>query len=145
VLRDFRPLWGSMEITSYEPLHLIDIQHECPGIPTDLLIPRSESWMGLDVVAYVAIQRGRLARVRAVHLHPTQLSTLVTTMVREAGLEIHTWDVNDDKSLQAVQEHQISRVCTDQLEQLLKYRKSLDRAFNSRSENENFQSSPDRE
>ncbi len=125
ILRDFRPLWDMMEITSYEPLLLLDIQRECPGIPTDLLIPLSEAWMGLDVVAYNAVQRGRLARVRAIHLHPTQLSPAVTTMVREAGLEIHAWDVNDDQSLQLVQEHHIPKVCTDQLEQALNYRASL--------------------
>ncbi len=125
VLRDFRPLWHMMEITSYEPLHLVDVQRECPGIATDLLIPRSEAWMGLDVVAYNAVQRGRLARVRAVHLHPSQLSPAVVTAVREAKLEVHAWDVNDDKSIQLVQEYQIPKICTDRLEQVLNFRMSL--------------------
>jgi glycerophosphoryl diester phosphodiesterase len=51
VLGRFKHLWDTFEVTSYEPALLLDIQRSCPGLATDLLFPRSESWMKLDVVA----------------------------------------------------------------------------------------------
>jgi glycerophosphoryl diester phosphodiesterase len=122
LLREYRALWESLEITSYEPELLLAIQKECPGIVADLLSPRSEPWMGLDVVAYTAIHRARLAKARAVHLHPTQLSMTVVESIRKAGIEIHAWDVNDDQSLELVVKHQISKISTDRLGDAMLYR-----------------------
>jgi glycerophosphoryl diester phosphodiesterase len=126
LLREYRSLWSCLEITSYEPQLLLAMQTECQGIPADLLIPKSESWMGLDVVAYTTIHRARLAGARAVHLHPNQLSEELVSTVRQAGIDIHAWDVNDESSLDLVVEYGIPRVCTDSLEQATTYRARID-------------------
>lgn len=125
VLQEYHNLWESIEMTSYEPLLLRRIQEECPGIVVDLLYPRSEEWMKLDVVAYTAAHKSLLAGARAVHLHPTQLSDEVVNKIRALGIEIHAWDVNDKVSLDKVVAYQIPRMCTDQLEQALTYRKNI--------------------
>jgi glycerophosphoryl diester phosphodiesterase len=122
VLHEYRHLWDSIELTSYEPVLLLAMRERCPGLPTDLLLPRSESWMKLDVVAHLAIHRSRLAHARAVHLHPTQLSPGVVSTVRAAGIEIHAWDVNDEQALQAAAEFDIPKICTDRLQQALEFR-----------------------
>lgn len=115
VLNSRRQLWENIEITSYEPALLVDIKQHCPGIVTDLLASRSESWMGQDVVTYVAINRAKLAGARAVHLHPTQLTEEVVRDIREQGIEVHTWDVNDEESLQFMVTLSIPKICTDNL------------------------------
>jgi glycerophosphoryl diester phosphodiesterase len=124
LLGDYRHLWDSFEVTSFEPRLLLSMQEQCPGIAADLLFPRSEPWMGLDVVAYTAVHRARLARARAVHLHPTQLSGDVVERIRRAGIEIHAWDVNDERSLHFSAQHHIPIVCTDRLELAMAYRAS---------------------
>jgi glycerophosphoryl diester phosphodiesterase len=111
-----------IEVTSYEPMLLRAFQRRMPGIPTDLLIPRSEAWMGRDVVAYAALQRGRMAGARAVHLHPSQIDRETVDLIHQAGLEVHAWDVNDLAALQRVTELQIPRLDTDQLQQAITYR-----------------------
>lgn len=116
VLQQFKHLWDTVEVTSYEPVLLLSIQEQCPGLATDLLLPRSEEWMRLDVVAYQAIHRGRLARARAVHLHPTQLSSELVSAVRRQGIEIHSWDVNDEQSLDTILAFDIRRIDTDQFQ-----------------------------
>jgi len=84
--------------------------------------------MDLDVCAYWALQRGRLAHARAVHLHPTQLSTEVVATIRSGGLDVHAWDVNDEESLAHVAEVGISKVCTDRPAFVARYlRDTLDR------------------
>ena len=122
VLRRFRRHWGRMEVTSYEPALLLEIQRGCPGLTADLLFPRSESWMKLDVVAYQAGQQARLARARAVHLHPTQLSAAVVKTLRGQGTQIHAWDVNDEAGLRAIAAFEISRICTDNFRQAWAFR-----------------------
>ena len=99
-----------------------DIQSRCPGLSADLLFPRSESWMKLDVVAYLAIHRARLAHARAVHLHPSQLSADVVSQIRQFGVDVHAWDVNDEPSLFLCREFNIERICTDDLEHALMFR-----------------------
>jgi glycerophosphoryl diester phosphodiesterase len=126
VLGHFKHLWETIEVTSYEPVLLLDIQRRCPDLATDLLFPRSESWMKQDVVAYLAAQRARLARARAVHLHPSQLSAEVVAAVRQQGVEVHAWDVNDEQALAAVAELAIPRLCTDKLRQALDFRQRKD-------------------
>jgi glycerophosphoryl diester phosphodiesterase len=122
VLLRFRNLWDSIEVTSYEPALLLAIQKSCPGITVDLLFPPSESWMKLDVVQYQALHHSRLAHARAVHLHPTQLSKTVVSALRQAGIEIHAWDVNDLQSLELVTKYEIPRLCTDKFKQALVFR-----------------------
>lgn len=112
-LRRYEDAWPTIEVTSYEPTLLLEVQRRCPGLATDLLLPRSESWMNLDVCAYWAVQRGRLARARAVHLHPTQLSQDVVATIRSGSVDVHAWDVNDEQSLALVTELGITKVCTD--------------------------------
>ena len=122
VLQRFKHLWETIEVTSYEPMTVYDIQSCCPGLAADLLFPRSESWMKLDVVAYLAIHRARLAHARAVHLHPSQLSAEVVSRIRQSGVDVHAWDVNDEPALFLCREFNIERICTDDLEQALMFR-----------------------
>jgi glycerophosphoryl diester phosphodiesterase len=125
ILNRFKDFWDSFEVTSYHPALLLDIQRVCPGITVDLLFPRSESWMKLDVVQYQALHLARLARARAVHLHPSQLSAEVVQAVRSGGVEIHAWDVNDESSLEIVAEYGIPRICTDDFKQALAFRDKM--------------------
>ena len=124
-LQKFQNIWKTFEVTSYEITLLINIREQCPGITTDLLFPRTEAWMNLDVVAYRASNLARLARVRAVHLHPSQLSDEVIDYVRGSGIEIHAWDINDESALQAIVEYNIPRICTDQFEQAANFRSCI--------------------
>jgi glycerophosphoryl diester phosphodiesterase len=119
VLLQFREYWDSIEVTSYEPVLLLDIQRCCPGLATDLLIPRSEPWMRSDVVEYFAIQRARLAGARAVHLHPSQITPRIVAAIRQAGIDVHAWDVNTPANLETVVNSGIQRLCTDRLGQIL--------------------------
>jgi glycerophosphoryl diester phosphodiesterase len=122
ILQPFKSLWESIEITSYEPALLLAMQAECPGLTTDLLFPRSEDWMKLDMVAYQALHRARLAGARAVHLHPTQLSRAVVATIQQQGIAIHAWDVDDEQSLNTVLDLGIPRICTNQFEQAFNFR-----------------------
>ncbi len=125
VLLGFRTLWNSMEVTCYEPA-LLHIFHEvCPGVPVDLLFPRSESWMTPEIVQYLALHHSRLAHARAVHLHPSQLSEGTIMRLRKEGIEIHAWDVNDIPSLEIVTDLEIPKVCTDDFKQAFAFRESL--------------------
>lgn len=124
VLRRFEHTWPTIEVTSFEPALLIELRRRCPGLATDLLSPRSELWMSPEVCAYWALHRGRLAGARAVHLHPTQLSSDVVATIRSAGLDVHAWEVNDEQSLARVVELGITKVCTDQPRRLLHARAS---------------------
>lgn len=54
ILRKFQNMWGTIEVTSYEITMLTSRRNRCPCITTDLLYPRSEPRMNLDVVAYQA-------------------------------------------------------------------------------------------
>lgn len=125
LLSEYKNIWETMEVTSYEPYLLRKFQKECPNIPTDLLFPRSESWMKLDVVSYMAIQHSKMAGARAVHLHPTQLTYAVVDKVRMNDIEIHAWDVNDEHSLKTCVELEISKICTDKFQQAKNYRQNL--------------------
>lgn len=128
ILGSFRAEWDSFEVTSYEPAILQDIRRLCPGIAIDLLIPRSESWMGADVVCYSALQRARLADARAVHLHPSQLCQNTVDTLRQYGVEIHAWDVNSLEALALTSEFNIPRLDTDQPAQVLAFRQATSQA-----------------
>lgn len=125
VLQKFQNLWETIEVTSYEITLLLNIRKQCSGITTDLLYPRSEHWMNLDVVAYQAANLAQLARVRAVHLHPSQLSDEVVDYVRRSGFEIHAWDVNDERALQKILEYNIPKVCTDKFKLATTFRNRI--------------------
>lgn len=125
MLQGYPHLKDNSELTSYEPALLLAMRERCPGLPTDLLFPRSESWMKLDVVTHLAIHRSRLARARAVHLHPTQLTPEVVAAIRQAGIEVHAWDVNDQASLGLAAELRIPRICTDDPLPALAFRQRL--------------------
>ncbi len=122
-LRRFRQHWPRLELTSYEPALLLALQGFCPGLTTDLLVPRSESWMQLDVVAYQAGQRARLAHAHAVHLHPTQLTPAVVAHLREQNVQVHAWDVNDAAGLETIAACGIPRICTDNFNLAWAFRK----------------------
>lgn len=122
VLGGFRNLWDTIEVTSFEPALLRDLRRNCPGIATALLFPRSEDWMHLDVVAYAALNRARLAQAQAVHLHPTQLTADVVSLVRAGAVQIHAWQVNDQRALQLAADLQVPSICTDKVEQAVAFR-----------------------
>ena len=124
-LQPFRNLWDTMEVISYEPALLLDIGLSCPGLATDLIQRCSEDWMKLDVVAYVAVHSGRLAGARAVHLHPSQLSSEVVGTVRAAGLEVHSGFANDADSLRTMDQLRIPKFDTDNLRLALEFRDGL--------------------
>ncbi len=46
ILQENRNLWQTMEITSYEPALFLESGKQCYGLQSDLLFPRSESWVG---------------------------------------------------------------------------------------------------
>ena len=120
-LNQFTHSFDAIEVTSYEPLLLIEFKAFCPEIATDLLIPRSESWMGLDIVTHNAVYRAKQAQARAVHLHPTQLTAEVVEAIHHQGIEIHAWDVNSEKDLDRACEFEIARICTDDLTSALQF------------------------
>jgi glycerophosphoryl diester phosphodiesterase len=122
LLQQHRHIWGAVEVTSYEPAVLLEIQRVCPGLATDLLFPRSESWKTPDIEQYEAVQCGRMARATAVHIHPSQLSAAMVRAVRAQGIEVHAWDVNDENALGLVAELGIPRLNTDNLRQALAFR-----------------------
>lgn len=119
VLATYRQLWDGIEVTAFEPMLLRDIQQRCPGLTTDLLMPQSPDWMRQDVLAYEAIQRGRLAGAQAVHLQATKLSPAAVSAIRSHGFDIHVWDVNDDETLARMLDLGIRRVCTDNVPQIV--------------------------
>ena len=125
VLRRFKNLWGTMEVTSYKIALLLEISNQCPGVATNLLYPRSEPWMHLDVVAYEAANLSRQAMVRAVHLHPSQLSGEVIDYIQRSGVGIHAWDVNNERAIQKIVEYNIPRICTDYFEWAADYRNRI--------------------
>jgi glycerophosphoryl diester phosphodiesterase len=125
VLSRFRHPWASIEVTSYEPALLLEVSERCPGVATDLLFPRSEDWMGPDVVAYLAGHRARLAHARAVHLNPGQLSQGIVSAVRRQGPEVHAWGVNDQQAMRTAVELRVPRICTDRLQLALQFREGL--------------------
>jgi glycerophosphoryl diester phosphodiesterase len=124
-LSSYKKIWETIEVTSYEPLLLRKFQAECPNIPIDFIFPRSESWMNLDVVTYAAIQRTRQVGARAVHLHPTQITSEVVEEARKNNIEIHTWDVNDEQTLKVVANLDIPNICTDNFQQVKNFRQQL--------------------
>ena len=122
ILHDFKSLWGTIEVTSYEPVLLLEITRHCPGLATDLLVPQSPDWMKSDVLTHTAIHRAKLAGARAVHLHPAQLSYQVAEAIRTQGIELHCWDVNDEQSLNVVRELDIPKICTDRISLAVEFR-----------------------
>ena len=131
ILLRFKSIWHMIEVTSYEPSLLQAIKRICPGLTVDLLFPRSEPWMKLDVVQYEATHYSHLAGARAVHLHPTQLSEKIVTELRRNDVEVHAWDVNDEHSLEIVKDLDIPRICTDNFEYAFAYREGLPRSKRS--------------
>jgi len=124
ILNNFKSLWNTFEVTSFEPALLLDIQKYSPGISADLLFPRSEIWMKPDVILYEAIHLSRLAHSRAVHLHPSQLNESIVNALQKNEIEIHSWDVNDIDSLEIIKNYNIPRICTDNFELVNGFRKS---------------------
>lgn len=124
VLNYYKSFWDTFEVTSFQPVLLLELQKYCPGITADLLFPRSEIWMKPDVVQYEAINLSLLAHARAVHLHPSQLDDSMVDALRKKGLEIHSWDVNDVESLDMVKIFCIPKICTDNFILVNDYRKS---------------------
>lgn len=125
LLQRYRDIWDTIEVTSYEPAALLEMRRVCPGLATDLLYPRSEPWKTSEIVQHEAIQYGRMAQARAVHLHPSQLTAGLVNAVRERGMQVHAWDVNDAQSLGLVAELGIPRLDTDLLEEALAFRGAL--------------------
>ena len=125
ILNRYRHLWKWIEVTSYEPAILLAIHEHCPGLATDLLYPRSQPWMKLDVIAYEAAQRAHLAKARGVHLHPSQLTQAVVDQVTAEGVVIHAWQVEDLETARRVIDLGITRFSTETISLLVDFRQSL--------------------
>jgi glycerophosphoryl diester phosphodiesterase len=125
ILNRYRHLWERIEVTSYEPAILLAIHEHCPGLATDLLYPRSQPWMKLDVIAYEAAQRARLAKARRVHLHPSQLTPVVVDQITAEGIIIHAWQVEDIETARQVIDLGITRFSTESIALLVEFRQSL--------------------
>jgi glycerophosphoryl diester phosphodiesterase len=121
-IKNFPGVLERLEVTAYEPLLLERFHRLLPDVPVDLLIPRTESWMRRDGMAYTALQRGKMASARAVHLHPTQLDEETVRYIRKGGCEVHAWAVNDMIALSLVRALDIPRLDTDCLRQALEFR-----------------------
>jgi hypothetical protein len=78
--------------------------------------------MGADFIGYHALHRARQAGARAVHLHPSQLSEQVVAHIRAGDVDVHAWDVNDVPALELASVLRLPVVCTDRLEQTLRWR-----------------------
>jgi glycerophosphoryl diester phosphodiesterase len=128
LLARFRSSWNKIEVTSFEPAILTRLRAECPDIAAALLFPRSEDWMRPDVVAYVALQRARLASAAAVHLHPSQLNEEVVATIRAGGAEVHAHSVNDEASLQLAMALDLPWICSDEPERALVFRRERERS-----------------
>lgn len=120
-----RAAWQRIEVTSYQPALLHALSRRTRGLRTALLVPRSEAWMGLDVVAHHALHGARQASANAVHLHPSQLSEDVVRCIRSGGIEVHAWDVNASADLALAATFEVPIICTDHLEQALHWRTGL--------------------
>jgi glycerophosphoryl diester phosphodiesterase len=118
LLREYKPLWDNMEVTSFEPAMLLIVRELCPGLAVDLLTPQSPAWMQPDVVAYQSLHHARLARARAVHLHTTQIREDVVDFIRRAGIDVHVWDVSDEAAFRKTRDLKITNICTDFFQQM---------------------------
>ena len=124
VLEPFRDAWPTFEITSSSTSLLADVRECCPHVRTALLFGPSAPYMRLDVVAYAAVQSGRLAKADVVHLYPDQLSEEVMATIRAAGIEVHVYPVNDEKIFELVARHAVPEVITDDPARVLALRRS---------------------
>ena len=116
-----------LEITSYETTLLERFRQALPGVPTDLLVPRSEPWMRAGVIAYQSAHRGRLAGARAVHLHASQLFPEACTYIRDQGMEVHAWGVNSLEEYNLAVSLDIPRICTDHPAQIIALQREVQR------------------
>jgi len=123
LLTCFRSSWDRIEVTSFEPALLASLRADCRDIATALLFPSSEEWMHADVIAYAALERARLGRAQAVHLHPSQLSAGVVATIRAGGVDIHAHSVNDERSLELAVALDLPWICTDEPERALDFRR----------------------
>ncbi len=128
LLGRFRSHWSRIEVTSFEPALLASLRAECPDIAAALLLPQSEGWMRPDVVAYAALQRARLAKAQAVHLHPLQLDREVVATIRAGGVEVHAHSVNDEASLQLAMALDLPWICSDEPERAMVFRRERERS-----------------
>jgi glycerophosphoryl diester phosphodiesterase len=125
MLEGVHAAWPRIEVTSYEPALLATLVDRCRGLATALLFPRSEAWMGPDVVAHLALHRARQARAGVVHLHPDQLEAGVVDYIRAGGIDVHAWDVNDHAAFALAARLGVAVVCTDHPEAALEWRAAL--------------------
>jgi glycerophosphoryl diester phosphodiesterase len=123
VLARFRDSWDRIEVTSFEPALLSVLRAQLGDVTTALLFPPSEPWMREDIVAYAALNRARLARANAVHLHPDQLSEAVVASIRMGGVDVHSHSVNDERSLELAVALEIPWICSDQPERAVRFRR----------------------
>jgi len=120
-LLPYRQHWDSIEVTSFEPalLNAFSRAVGSGGPAVDLLFPRSEPWMTRPIVAYLATAKAELVHARAVHLHPSQLDDEVLARVRSAGFDIHSYEVNDERTFSRVADLGVARFDTDELPSVL--------------------------
>ena len=114
VLKQYQHLWGSIEITSYEPAILLAFQETCEGIPGDLLF-RPEAWMSEEIALRVIIEKAKLASARGVHLFYDQISESVLVRMARHNLEVHCGVVNDIQQFQFLKDLGVIQILTDNI------------------------------
>lgn len=122
VLEPFHAASSGIEVTSFEPAALSAIASLAPALWTCLLAAASKPWMTPAMLSHRVIGQARLASAGAVHLHHSQLDGAVVGAVRDAGLEVHAWDVNDEAALARASRFGVTAVDTDEPERMLELR-----------------------
>jgi len=124
VLLPFRDSWPTIELTSFSPSLLRAARDRCPGIRTALLVGATPAYMHHDALAYFAVHSARLAAAEVVHLAPDQLSDDVVTTIRRAGISIHVYVADWERTNDVVQRYRVPEIVTDEPARLLSLRRS---------------------
>jgi glycerophosphoryl diester phosphodiesterase len=53
------------------------------------------------------------------------LSETLVNALHEQGIEIHTWDANDEQTLTTITDFGIPRICTDEFRRVLAFRNGM--------------------
>ncbi|MDQ6871981.1 MAG: glycerophosphodiester phosphodiesterase [Gemmatimonadota bacterium] len=122
-LLPFRESWTTIELTSFSPSLLRAARDLCPGIRTALLLSATPAYMHDDALAYFAVHSARLAAADVIHLAPDQLSDDVVTTIRAAGVDIHVYVADSERTNDVVDRYRVPEIITDEPARLLSLRR----------------------
>jgi glycerophosphoryl diester phosphodiesterase len=84
---------GSVLISSFNPLAVLQAKGAAPEIPAGLLGARRLGRLS------VLVMLARLARIEAVHPEHTSVDSSSSARARKHGLRLHTWTVDDSEEM----------------------------------------------